>query len=328
MISHFISTLPFRVPANDDTPASRRQILEHWREQAPACDSKIFHRRAETDLARLEHLAEELRPLMTWRRLREAAESDGVGTNWMAAYETPVPANDDAPPSRPLPQLDLKPQKETPRALVARLGDFVAEERPETILRRDEDGELYVAEQRTRLVLAGNTDGKWERHPSTQFRSKPRSRTKWTVPGGVSHCGEAVFSGPDHRRFGHAIGTLGYVDRTHRFVPVAEDYDMRPVDGEGRGSGKQNNNPPPPVPAPDIETIVDARQTLALLLKRLVPQTVLVLDTAIRARSFEDVGTAAGYSGEYAKKAGKRVSLASCEALHLAMIDISRKCAA
>lgn len=335
MIPHVLDTLPFRIPANNNTPAVRRRILDHWQTQAPANDSDIFSRPAETAAPRLEHLEEDCKPLMTWRRLRAAAESDGLGTNWMGAHEAPEPANDNQPARRSMPQRDLDLTEDTAEAVVRRLGNYVAEERPETIWRRDESGALYVAEQRSRLMLVGHKDGDFERYPGTKFRAKPRSRRKLEAPGGVAKCGNAYFSGPEHRIDGFDEGTLCYVDRGRRLRKVEEDYDMRALDSVGRGKGKQNNNRPPEIHVPGAEDIIDARQTLALLQTSrgksgpaLSPDNVLVLDVAIRAPNFEDVGLAMGHSGDYAKKAGKRLTISACKALSLGLQEISRKCAA
>lgn len=275
---------------------------------------------------------------MTWRRLRDAAERDGLGTNWMSVHE-PLDADndndDEAPARRFMPQRDLDLADDTAEAMVRRLGNFVAEEKPETILRRDGAGELYVAEQRTRLMLVGHVDGEFERYPNTKFLAKPRSRRKLEAPGAVSRCGNAHFTGPEHRVDGLAEGTLCFRDSQRRLRPVDVDYDLRGLDSEGRGAGKQNNERPPENRVPDTEEIVDARQTLALLQCRfgkrdplLTPDHVKVLDVAIRAQNFEEVGLAMGYAGDYARKAGRRLTISSCKALARGLKEISMKHAA
>lgn len=326
MIPHVLDTLPFRIPANSNIPAARRRILEQWHSQAPENDSDIFCRQADTEKPRLEHLEEDCKLLKTWRNLRSDAESDGLGTNWMSVHEPLAADNDDeAPAHRPLPLRDLDLTEDTAEALVRRLGNYVAEERPETILRRDEDDELYVAEQRTRLMLVGNADGEFERYAGTRFRAKPRSRKKLEAPGAVSRCGTAHFTGRDHRVDGLTEGTLCFRDSQRRLRPVDVDYDLRPLGNEERQAGKQNNERPPETRIPDTEDIVDARQKLVRLQAFLTPETVLVLDTAIRAQNFDEVGAAAGYSGDYAKKAGKRLTIAACKSLDLGLREISTK---
>lgn len=335
MIPHVLDTLPFRIPANNNTPGVRQRILAHWRTQAPQNDSDIFSRPAETDSPRLEHLEEDCAVLMTWRRLRDAAESDGLGTNWMSGYEAPEPANDNQPAAGLMPQRDFDLTEDTADALIRRLGNYEAEEKREAVLRRDESGELYVAERRYRLMLVGHADGEFERRPGTKFRAKPCSRQKLEAPGAVARCGNAYFSGPEHRIDGFDEGTLCYVDSARRFRRVEEDYDLRPLDSEGRGAGKQNNHRPPESHVPGTEDIIDARQTLELLqMSRgksgplLSPEHVSVLDAAIRARSFEEIGTAAGYTGDYTRKAGKRLTISACVSLKRGLQEISRKRAA
>lgn len=335
LIPHVLDTLPFRIPANNNTPTVRQRILAHWRAQAPENDSEIFSRPAETVAPRLAHLEEDCKPLVTWRRLRDASESDGLGTNWMSAHELPEPANDNQPAARSVPQRDFDLTEDTADALLRRLGSYVAEEKQEAVLRRDETGELYIAERRARLMLVGHADGEFQRYPGTKFRAKPRSRRKLEAPGAVARCGNAYFSGPEHRIDGFDEGTLCFVDSKRRFRRVEEDYDMRPLDSEGRGDGKQNNHRPPENQVPDTEDIIDARQTLALLQASrgksgplLTPDNVLVLDTAIRAQNFNDVGLAAGHTGDYAKKAGKRLTIAACKSLARGLQEILGKCAA
>ncbi len=335
MIPHVLHTLPFRIPANDNSPAVRQRILNRWREHAPKNDSDIFSRSAETDSPRLEHLEEECAVLMTWRRLRDASESDGLGTSWMAAYEAPEPANDNQPAARLMPQRDFDITEDTAEALVRRLGSYVAEEKPEVVLRRDESGELYVAERRSRLMLVGHADGEFERYAGTKFRAKPRSRRKMEAPGGVARCGSAYFSGPAHRVDGFDEGTLCYVDSSRRFRKVEEDYDLRPLASERRGAGKQNCNRPAENYVPGTEDIFDARQTLALLQTGhgksgplLTMDHVKVLDIAIRARNFEEVGLAMGHADDYARKAGKRLTIAACKSLARGLQEISEKRAA
>lgn len=335
LIPHVLHTLPFRIPANNNTPAVRRRILSQWRAQAPETDSDIFSRPGDTDAPRLEHLEEACRPLMTWRRLREAAESDGLGTTWMSAHEALEPANDNETAHRAMPQRDLDLTEDTAEALVRRLGNYEVDEKQDAILRRDEAGEPYVAERRSRLMLVGHEDGEFERHPGTKFRAKPRSRRKLEALGAVSRCGNAYFSGPGHRVDGFDEGTLCYLDGERRLRKVEVGYDLRPLDQKGRGSGKQHNERPPESHAPGTEDIIDARQTLALLQTNrgslapwLSPNDVLVLDTAIRAQNFEEVGVAAGYAGDYAKKAGKRLTISGCKSLARGLEEISSKRAA
>lgn len=329
MIPHVLDTLPFRVPANSNIPAVRRRILERWHSQAPENDSDIFCRQADIETPRLEHLEEDCKLLKTWRHLHSDAESDGLGTNWMSVHEPLSADNDDeASADRPLPLRDLDLTEDTAEAVIRRLGNYTAEERPETILRRDTAGELYVAEQRTRLTLVGNADGEFERYAATRFRAKPRSRKKLEALGAVSRCGAAHFTGPEHRVDGLTEGTLCFRDKQRQLRPVDVDYDLRPLGNEERQAGKQNNERPPENRVPDTEDIVDARQTLVRLQAFLASETARVLDTAIRAQNFDEVGTAAGYSGDYAKKAGKRLTIAACKSLAIGLREISSKRAA
>ncbi|WP_156407060.1 hypothetical protein [Bosea sp. Root670] len=253
----------------------------------------------------------------------------------MATHEAPEPANDNQPASRTMPQRDFDITEDTAEALVRRLGSYVAEEKPEAVLRRDESGELYVAERRSRTMLVGQADGEFERYPDTKFRAKPRSRRKLEAPGAVARCGGAYFSGPAHRVDGFDEGTLCFVDGGGRFRKVEEGYDLRPLDGKGRGNGKQNNHRPPESYVPGTEDIVDAQQTLALLQTAqgksgplLTMDHVKVLDIAIRAKNFEDVGLGMGHTGEYARKAGKRLTIAACKSLAHGLQEISMKRAA
>ncbi len=315
MIPHCLDSLPFRVPANDNNPASRRAILERWGHTAPENDSDIFSRRARSSSPRMAHADLERAALLVWRRLRENSESDGVGSNWLAAHEVPEAENDN---DALIPLVENELREDNPGALLRRLGDYETEEREEVILRREEDGRFAVAERRPRVCIVGERTGAFERYPETAFRKKPRSRTKLVAPGGIRRCGIAVFAGPEHRKQGVASGTLGYLTTSGTFVPI--DVDWEPVE--------RTSAPPPASSVPDTDSILDAQQRLGHLLPVLQAGHVRILDEALRAENFERLGNALGRTGTYASKAGRKALSAACRALIDALESIDKKSAA
>lgn len=314
VVSHHLASLPFRVPANDNTPAARRRILEAWRTTAPEKDSAIFHRRAVTTGSRMAGLAAELAGLMEWKRLRENSESDAVGSNWLAAHEAPSADNDNAPWQAPLVECVIK--EDSAEALLRRLGDYETTMREDVFLKRDGDGGFNVTERRTATVITGQGSGEFERYPEKRFRAKPRSRTKLVAPGGLRRCGLAVFSGPEHRGQDEPptvrVGTLGYLTKVGAFVPLDVDWDYV----------ERTSSPPPAAAVADPDAIIDARRRIGRLLSMLGERDVLALDTALRAENFAAMGAALGHAGSYAPKAARRALVAACEALAAALEEI------
>lgn len=279
---------------------------------APENDRAIFSRRAATAAPRMAGLAAELAGLMVWKRLREDSESDGVGSNWLAAHE--APSADNAPSQSPLVEFVIK--EDSAEALLRRLGDYETAAREDVILRRNVDGGFDIAERRTSVVITGQRSGQFERYPETRFRKKPRSRTKLVAPGGLRRCGLAVFSGPEHRGKSEPptvrVGTLGYLTRSGAFVRLDAEWDHV----------ERTSSTPPAAAVVDPDTVIDARRRIGRLLSTLGERDVLALDVALRAENFAAMGAALGHAGSYAPKAARRALLAACEALGAALEEI------
>jgi hypothetical protein len=302
------------IAANDNrTPTEHRAAVDAWRETAPENDGNIFGRRATSETPRLAKAAVEFGPLMTWRRLREESESDGVGSSWFAALEVDA-ENDNQPP--PLVEHEL--EEDSAQALLRRLGDYKTVVRYDSVLRPDGKSGFVVAERRERIAIIGEGTGRFERYPDTQFRAKPRSRKKLTAAGGIRRCGIAVFTGPEHRKSGTAMGTLGYLTRSGAFVPLDVDWDCV----------ERESSAPPENVIYDIETITDARQRLEQAMPGLGETHERTLDFALRAKNFTELGAVLGLTGSYAPKAARRALADACAALQRELNVIELKMAA
>ncbi|WP_324134063.1 hypothetical protein [Bosea sp. (in: a-proteobacteria)] len=291
---------------NDNTPPARspaehRAAVAAWASTAPEYDGPIFGRTARAVRPKLEHLAEALAPLMTWRRLRETSEAGDVASNWMASADLLGPDNDNAEGG---PSQERAFSEESAEALLARLGEYEAADLPERVLIL---GEVVL---RSRRVITGPADVIARYDPPDDDAHD----TVLNADGPLRLVGSCAFAGPDHS---YPVGTVGIIGR-NGFEPFRLTWEYRERSGVA----------PPPDERCAGADAVDARSELGRLLPLLSYHAVCVLDCALDAANFAAIGAAIGQRGQYARKAGRAALLAACAELAAAEEYLGRKAAA
>lgn len=296
------------MPVNDNTPPARtpsehRAAVSAWASTAPAFDGSIFGRTAHSKAPRLAALASQLAPLLDWRRLREAAEAGDCGSNWLGAAEPTEPANDN---ESALPLIEHELHEDSAEALIRRLGSFQCHDAEEVRLGRDDRGELFVRDRRTRrIITSAETIARYE---PTRIRTRGRARLE--AKGALRIVGGVAFAGPEQD---HRTGTVGYLSRDGAFMPLHQEFRYRERSGYA---------PPPSSPITPTEAI-EARDELHKLMLVLNERTVVILDAALRAETLSDVGAAIG-----APSSGRRAIIAACKELEAARNALELKAAA
>lgn len=327
-------TTYFQAPENPNDTTEYRRILADLRAMDAANDDEPDPRRAHSERPRHRALAEQFAPLMEWRHMREATESEPVGSTWMMAAGDPAAPTNAEPGKQNLfseEELILAASLGVRWKLVG--GRLVP---ADGSLKYDARGRLV---QCGALVIAGEIDGANDNEP------KPKQNDADKVEifvGGVKRQTE-----PDDEEDEDSEGDLvdwlndaTDIDRGRRdddkirvgeIVGILhktrhEGVKMRkaPRNPDGRFRPRKGKRPPPSYTiAPDDR--IDSTHMLARLLALLSADAVMVLDYALRASNFEDIGMLFGKSDRQARRVGKQRLLDSCAEFEAAMQKIEEQ---
>lgn len=282
------------------SPALHRAILAHWRERAPANDSDIFPRhRPGTGKPEFEPL---LPALKTWRQLCEPAQP--LSTNWLAAA-----ANDNVPDERPDPYEDEWRDAPPPPSIDSAIE---MRPRPEEIMLAVGDVEIAHSEHGGPAVAVG---GDMELHAD----SEP------TIIGGtpcapLARLGALRFANGMTYELALVRGESGAIKRGLQRIPRGAlthcgAFKVRDRHSEWRGAEDGRIDPDLAAPSTSLDDRIDAERLASTLRRQLGAEDVAVLDAALEAKNFADIGALAGHSGKHAERRGKEMLRCATERL-------------
>jgi len=281
------------------TPARYRLALSAWRFNAAPKDFEVTPRKAsKTEKPRHDDLAKKLRSLLTWRSLF-------AGSDW-----TSLAANDNRDPSEPElidSEFNIRPRLgEIFRALV----DVEFTERRHA--RLGGGGEINV-------VATGGDIQRAEVWPGSV-----RRRRKLPPPT-VVRLGKLEFSngGKEEPALVLVAGKpapgavrieLGGLTR------FGAGRRGKARDGFGKPKGANDNTPPATVGssqgaghgAMDFSNPVADAQEAERVRRAVAPGTARLLDFALRAANFREIGEQLGHSGKHAERKGKAALIEAC----------------
>lgn len=287
------------------TPATYRRAHEAWAAQAPANDSEIVPRKAETKKPRHRDLAPVLRPLLTWRALMSTSP-------WTAANDN------DAPPPATDRLSEIRPRIDE---IVNGLNGVDIEDRREA--------RIGGGGQVLRVITGGDI----ERRPATGLKSKKTNRkskktnrkSKKTKPDVLARAGSLSFSDGAAEERATIIGAAGVARRGSVRIPLGGLVKVgkaRPFERYGKPKGPANDNAAPTV-GPSLtatasavdfaDPVADADE--ARHLRQALGDDAIALDAAVSAASFADVGKKLGYFGKTAERRGKAAVVKACARL-------------
>lgn len=283
------------------TPARYRVALAAWQRNAPAKDSDVKPRRAATsDAPRHGDLSRKLRSLLTWRSM-------STGSDW-----TSIAANDNAAPGEP--------------ELID--SDFTIRPRLGEIFRGIKDVEFG---ERRHAKLGGEgginvvaVGGDIERADVWPSSLRPRRK----VPAAIVRLGKLEFSNGGCEEPALVLSAGGVEPGAVR-VPLggitrfSKGRRGRAGDSFGKPKGANDNREPVTVGnsqsagggAMDFCDPVADTQEARRVRSAVAPGTATLLDFAIRAANFREIGERIGYSGKHAERKGKAALIEACEEL-------------
>lgn len=293
--------MPF---VTDDTwsPARYRIALAAWQRNAPAKDSEVQPRRAtKTQTPRHAHLAKKLRSLLTWRAAT-------AGSDW-----TVIAANDN--------RSDGKPE----------LIDSTYEIRPRLseIFKAIEDVE-FVERQHARLSGGGELDivavgGDIERGNVWPGSLRPRRK----APTAIVRLGSLEISNGGKEEPGLVLVAGRAVPGSVR-IPLSGLVRIsghRVRDRFGKPKGANDNEQPISVGSSQSKSagalefcdpLADAQEA-SRIRRSVKPATATLLDFALRASNFREIGQHLGCAGKHAERRGKAALIEACEELEAAL---------
>ncbi|MDF2810514.1 MAG: hypothetical protein K0S56_1545 [Microvirga sp.] len=273
------------------TPALHRAIVDHWRLSAPANDSDIIPRhRPGVGKPEFEPL---LPALKTWRDLCEPAEP--LSTNWLAAA-----ANDNVPDERPDPYEDKWRDAPPPPSIDS---EIETRPRPEEIMRAMGDVEIAYPEasDSPAVVVGGDMDV----HPDQRI----------AIIGGtpcapLARMGALRFASGETYEIAPVHGESGAIKRGLQRIPRGAlthcgPFKVRDRHTAWRGAEDGKIDPSLVAPSNSLDERIDAERLSSTLRHQLGADDVAVLDAALEAKNFSDIGALAGHSGKHAERKGK-----------------------
>jgi hypothetical protein len=284
------------------TPARYRAALSAWQRNAPKNDSAVQPRTAvKSDTPRHSDLANKLRSLLVWRSL-------SAGADW-----TLIAANDNNAPENGPDLID---------------SDFTIRPRLGEIFRAIEDVE-FVERRHAKLGGGGDvnvvaTSGDIERANVWPSSLRPRR----IAPASIARLGKLEFSNGGHEEPALILSARGVEPGSVR-IPLggltrfANGRRGRAQDGFGKPKGANDNDAPATVGcsqsassgAVDFCDLVAGDQEARHVRCAVAPGTAMILDFAIRASNFREIGERIGYTGKHAERKGKAALIESCEEL-------------
>jgi hypothetical protein len=314
------------------TPAAHREIVAEIMGDMAANDSAIIPRPPRSSATpRHRRHADELRPLLEWRRLADPVPE--FPTSWCA------PANNNDPADtagnveaeweiRPtIGELTRAHKKYGPGALRLRDGKLEIKGGKYWVAAKDEPGTPYGVswEEREDRATAIAALKYLLGYISGEPIEPAEPRDQHFSPRGVGHVETPAQAALRSLLADAGVGASTPFDEARRrwdLSPVANDnrrpvFPREPADPRELFQGfKVRANPSRrDERISNIFEWVSHEQERAHLRGKLLPDTVKALDAAIEAENFEDVGRAFGHDGKTAERKGKQIVLAACAEL-------------
>lgn len=276
------------------TPATYRRAHAAWAANAPANDNEIRPRKAKTVKPKHVGLADEMRSLLRWRELRH-------GTSWTDVAANDNEADDDAPVLAALDSnFEIRP---TIKEMMSAVEAVAFEERKNT------DGTLNV------VPVGGD------------IRRAPigRSMGRKKRPTVIVKLGRLELSNGDRTERALILDEAGRLRKGDVRLPLGAIIKCGPRKAREvytGAKGAANDNNPSTVgvkltagaPAFDFaDPVAEADEARHIV--QAVGEHARVLDVAIHAANFSDVGASLGYSGKTAERRGKSAVMAACKVL-------------
>lgn len=281
--------------------ALHRAILSHWHLRAPANDSDIIPR-DRPGKGRHPDLADVVPALQAWRDL--CSPSEPLTTNWLAsaandnAAEEPFDCYEDEwREAAPAPSIDSEMEmRPRPEEMIRAMGDieiaYSEQDGPAVVVGGDIDVQPCIEP----AVIGGTPCAPLARMGALRFgNGQTHERCLVRAEGGAARTGEV----PVPRGALTHCGPFPVRDRLSAW----------------HGSADGRIDPRSALPSVITEDRIDAERLAGRLRHQLGADDVAVLDAALEAENFEDIGKLAGHSGRHAQRQGKVMLRAAAERL-------------
>ena len=290
------------------TPAEHRAVVDAWRRNASANDSEILPRpAAKTAKPRHSELSRRLRSLLTWR----AATTE---TDWTAMADNDNKVDDG---EDPIPLLLDSHHEIRPR--LAEI--FAALEGVELVHRCHAKlgggGECNT-------IAVGDAVRYGEAETLRKLKGKPPRKPRCVIEMG----GLRFSNGANEERVPMRTETgIHYEWAPIRVGGLIDCNGRQARERFGKAKGAAVPDVQPTVGTSQTSSagavmfddpVID-RQEAALMRSRVGTATAEILDLALRASSFREIGQRLGFSGKNAERRGKAAVIAACEELESAL---------
>ncbi|GAB4073187.1 hypothetical protein KHC28_15395 [Ancylobacter sonchi] len=275
------------------SPEQHRAVLASWAMRAPVNDSDILPR-DRPGKGRHADLAGIAPALRTWRGLCQPVEP--LTTNWMLAA-----ANDNAA-DEPFDCYEDEWTEAPPPPSVD--SELEMRPRPEEIMRAMGDVEVAYSEYGGPAVPVG---GDMDVHPG----AAP------AIVGGapcapLARLGALRFAGGETYETALILDELDRPRRGEIRIPRGAlthcgEFPVRDRLAAWRGSAGGAVDPQAMVPPPSVDERIDAGRLACRVRQRLSADDVAVLDAALEAQNFAEIGRLFGRGGKTAQRRGKRM---------------------
>lgn len=281
--------------------ALHRAILSHWHLRAPANDSDIIPR-DRPGKGRHPDLADVVPALQAWRQLSASAEP--LTTNWLAsaandnAAEAPFDCYEDEwREAAPAPSIDSEMEmRPRPEEMIRAMGDVEIAYSETGGPAVPVGGDMDLQPDAVPAIIGGTPCAPLARLGALRFANGGTvERGMVRVEGGVIRTGEV----PVPRGALTHCGPIKVRDRHAAW----------------HGSVDGRIDPRSALPPPSVEDRIDAERLAGRLRQRLSDEDVAVLDAALEAKNFAEIGALVGHSGKHAQRQGKMMLRAAAERL-------------
>lgn len=309
----------YHAPANPNDAAGRRAILA----RIDAANDNHPTRVEESEIPRHAKHEPELRGLLVWRRLRIAEGKTETPGTWMQA----AGAWSDLPQGAEASVENLWPVATLIRA--AHDGVDYCERSGAVVPYGGKSGALEYSEATGRLVRLGRlvlADDLRPEAANDDEQEEPEVLAvdevfDRAISGDRWGCGNISTDRRYNAKIARAGSIIGIRHKTAKGKWVTLTTPRNP-DGAYR---KRSTEPPEPI-FPDDSA--DAQGRLTSLLAVLSPQTVLVLDAALEAQNFREIGELLGKTGKHAERVGKQALIDACTELQTGLVPAQQRLAA
>ncbi|MBN9468992.1 MAG: hypothetical protein J0J10_09495 [Bosea sp.] len=323
---------PFRAPADPDDTEEYRRILEDLRAMDAANDDEPDPRQARSKSPRHRVWQDAWAPLMDWKRLLEATESNPVGSNWMAAQGDPDGPTDAEPGKQNL-------FSEEQLILAASLGVRWHQVGGRLV---PADGQLEYSKSTGRLIRCGALILADAIGPANDDEPQPKDDAdRVEIIGGirrptapdedededsegdlVDEFDEAINPDVDRgRRNGDDVRAGEIVGVLHKTRHEGVKLRKAPRHPEGRFRKRKGKRPPSSyIISPDDR--IDSQVLIRRLLPYMSADAVRVLDYALRAANLAEIGEVFGKSGKHAERVGRQKLTDACAEFEIAIKKI------